>query len=323
MPRRLRLEAEGCLYHVVARGNERRPVFLDDRDRNEYLRRLAGYRERFRFELLAYCLMRNHVHLAIRRGGVTLGTIMHALQSSYTQWFNRRHERVGHLFQGRYHASLVDHDRYFLALLRYIHLNPVEAGICRDPERYKWSSAAAFSEKSAPPFLDRDAALELLGETRWSALRAYRAAFQSAGVLAMPLPANLPVVGDSDFAIRAVAASATRPVLLGLGMNDLAEIFARETLLGSGAFDGRGGNRSRAVAAYVFRSECAGSINKAALFFRCNASSLTRHVRSLESELREDAKTSDWMRALIDEVIGIARKSTARSARSATARMRD
>ncbi|MGH2398128.1 MAG: transposase, partial [bacterium] len=104
MVRPLRLEAPGAVYHVVARGNERKAVSRDDRDRERYLGRLAHYRERFGFLLYAYCLMDNHVHLALQRGPVALSRIMLAVQSSYTQWFNRRHERVGHLFQGRYKA---------------------------------------------------------------------------------------------------------------------------------------------------------------------------------------------------------------------------
>ena len=317
MPRRLRLEADGCLYHVVARGNERRPIFLDDRDRKEYLRRIAEYRGRFKFELLSYCLMRNHVHLAIRRGPATLGTIMHALQSSYTQWFNRRHDRVGHLFQGRYHATLVDQDRYLLALLRYIHLNPVEAGLCRIPERYAWSSAAAFTGKAPPPWLDRDSALALLGETRSVALSRYRSAFESGAIQTMPQPDNLPVVGDAEFAIQAVAMSATRPVLLGLDIGILADILRSERYLGAGALEGRGAaqNRNRALLAYVFKGECGGSVRKAAAFLRCNPSSLTRHVRALEVELSKDTRRLEWMRRLTEEVIQQARtrRSTARS----------
>jgi REP element-mobilizing transposase RayT len=105
MARPLRLEAEGAVYHVIARGNERKAVFRDDRDRQEYLDRLIRCHERFGLRVLAYCLMGNHLHLAVERGPVTLSCVMLALQSAYTQWFNRRHGRVGHLFQGRYRHS--------------------------------------------------------------------------------------------------------------------------------------------------------------------------------------------------------------------------
>jgi REP-associated tyrosine transposase len=132
MARPPRLEFSGAVYHVVARGNERRPVFWDDDDREQYLRRLIHYRNKFGFSLLAYCLMDNHVHLAIRTGDEPLSRTMAGLQSSFSQWFNRNHRRPGHLFQRRYKAFLVQKDRYLLALVRYIHENPVEAGVAEE-----------------------------------------------------------------------------------------------------------------------------------------------------------------------------------------------
>jgi REP element-mobilizing transposase RayT len=108
MGRPLRIELEDGLYHVIVRGNDRRSVFRDDADRQRYLGRLAFYAEKYSFRAVAYCLMDNHVHLAIERGDVPLAKIMAGLQSSYTQYFNRRHGRSGHLFQGRYKAFLVE-----------------------------------------------------------------------------------------------------------------------------------------------------------------------------------------------------------------------
>jgi REP element-mobilizing transposase RayT len=108
MARPTRIEFPGALYHVTARGNERKAVFRDDGDRAEYVRRLADYRESLGFRLLAYCLMDNHIHLAVETGQAPLSRIMARLHSSYTQYFNRRHRRVGHLFQGRYKAFLVE-----------------------------------------------------------------------------------------------------------------------------------------------------------------------------------------------------------------------
>ena len=119
MARPTRLEAEGAVYHVIGRGNERKAIFRDDRDREAYLERLERYRERFGFRLYAFCLLDNHVHLALERGPVRLSRVMLALHGSYSQFFNRRHGRVGHLFQGRFKAFLVEKDRYLLALIRY------------------------------------------------------------------------------------------------------------------------------------------------------------------------------------------------------------
>src|SRR6266496_1107768 len=104
MARPVRIQFPGALYHVIVRGNERKAVLRSDRDRTDYLERLAHYAEKFEYRLLAYCLMDNHVHLAIETGEAPLSRIMAGLQSSYTQYFNWRHARVGHLFQGRYKA---------------------------------------------------------------------------------------------------------------------------------------------------------------------------------------------------------------------------
>ena len=143
MARPPRLEFSGAVYHVVVRGNERRAIFRDDEDREQYLERLAHYREKFGFRLLAFCLMSNHVHRAIRAGHFPLSRIMAGLQSSYTQWFNRRHGRVGHLFQGRYKAFLVQEERYLLGLVRYIHENPVRAKVVERPRDYaSWPASS-------------------------------------------------------------------------------------------------------------------------------------------------------------------------------------
>jgi putative transposase len=110
MSRPPRLFAPGLLYHVIARGNQRQSTFLDDADYSAYLRRLALYLERHRVSLHAYCLMPNHVHLLVRTGTTPLAKFMQGLQQSYTQWFNRVHEKVGHVFQGRYRAIVCDSD---------------------------------------------------------------------------------------------------------------------------------------------------------------------------------------------------------------------
>ena len=174
MARPLRLEAEGAVYHVIARGNERKAVFRDDRDRQEYLDRLIRCRERFGLRLLAFCLMGNHLHLAVERGPTKLSRVMLALQSAYTQWFNRRHGRVGHLFQGRYKAFLIQKDRYLLALVRYIHRNPLQAGLALRAQDYAWSSDRYYRARKPPDWLDIDRVLPLLGPTRRVATARYR-----------------------------------------------------------------------------------------------------------------------------------------------------
>lgn len=174
MSRAPRVEIAGGVYHIIARGNERRDVFRDDADRRLYLARLGECRNRYGFGVLAYCLMPNHVHLALERGSVPLSKIMLALHFYYSQKFNFRHARVGHLFQGRYKAYLIEQERYLNALVRYIHLNPVKAGIVARPEDYPWSSDRPYREGEGPSWLDLDIFLRRLAPNRSRACAAYR-----------------------------------------------------------------------------------------------------------------------------------------------------
>jgi REP element-mobilizing transposase RayT len=139
-----RIEYPGALYHVLARGNQRRDIFHDDADRTKYLAKLAAYKHRHGFALYAYVLMTNHVHLLIETRDVGLGKIIQGIHQSYTQSYNRRYQTVGHVFQGRYKAFLCARETYLLELVRYIHLNPVRAKLVADPADYRWSSHRSY-----------------------------------------------------------------------------------------------------------------------------------------------------------------------------------
>ena len=134
MARPLRIEFPGALYHVTSRGNARQRVFRDDEDREMFLATLAWVVERFGWRCHAYCLMDNHIHLLIETPQPNLSRGMRQLNGVYTQPFNRRHRKVGHLFQGRFKAVLVEKERYLLELARYIVLNPVRAKMVKTPE---------------------------------------------------------------------------------------------------------------------------------------------------------------------------------------------
>lgn len=140
MSRRLRLEFPGALYHVTSRGNARQAIFLDDGDREHFLSRLAGEVDVSGWRCHAYCLMGNHYHLLLETPEANLARGMRRLNSAYAGAFNRRHGRVGHLFQGRYHAILVEKETYLLEVARYIVLNPVRAGLASRAEEWPWSS---------------------------------------------------------------------------------------------------------------------------------------------------------------------------------------
>jgi len=166
MARRPRVFGAGLLYHVIARGNQRRQTFLIDRDYEAYLDRLNRYQTRYGVILYAYCLMPNHVHLLLQTSSVPLAKFMQGVQQSYTQRFNRVHGKIGHLFQGRYKAIVCERDEYLTALVRYIHLNPVRAGMVEDPEAYPYSGHRAYLQGDRRGLIDPEPVLGLLGGRR-------------------------------------------------------------------------------------------------------------------------------------------------------------
>jgi putative transposase len=162
--RPLRLEFAGALYHLTARGNARADIFADDEDRRVFLELLAKEISQQGWRCYAYCLMGNHYHLLIETPEPNLVAGMRRFNGIYTQAFNRRHGRVGHLFQGRYKSILVDQDSYGLELSRYIVLNPVRAHMVKRPQHWAWSSyRATAGQVAAPAWLDADWVLGQLG----------------------------------------------------------------------------------------------------------------------------------------------------------------
>ncbi len=175
MSRPLRLEFPGSLWHITARGNAKQPIFRDDSDREFFLDLLGACVKRHAWVLTAYVLMSNHFHQLIELTTETLSRGMQWLNGSYGQAFNRRHQRVGHLFQGRFHAPLIEKDAYFAQVLRYIVLNPVRAGLVRRADEYTWSShRAVIGETPAPEWLAVDDVLAQFGSNRALARACYR-----------------------------------------------------------------------------------------------------------------------------------------------------
>jgi REP element-mobilizing transposase RayT len=295
MARPGRIELAGGLYHVITRGNERKAVFRDDHDRSRYLERLAGYREKFSFQLLAYCLMDNHVHLAIETGKVPLSKIMAGLQSSYTQYFNRRHDRVGHLFQGRYKAFLVEEDPYALALVRYIHENPVKAGMVERPELCVWSSDRFYRKGRGPAWLDSDRILRMLGRSRSAAVRAYRRLMREEveeryeDVLTWAGA----VKGDEAFADRVLQTVGEPPTVpKGITIESIAREVAREEGLDLGRMRGasrdRESSRGRLMAAWLARDICKIPVTRSAKYFGRSGVTLILGLNRLDERMASE-----------------------------------
>ena len=173
MARKPRVHYIGALYHVMVRGNDGQNIFTDEEDRYRFYLFLQEGVEKFGHRIHAFCLMNNHVHLAIQVGEKSLSRIMQNLCFRYTQWVNSRQKRVGHLFQGRYKAIVVDADAYLVELVRYIHLNPVRAKLVIIPENYPWSGHRAYMGHEKLPWLTTEWVLSQFAQRLKTARRRY------------------------------------------------------------------------------------------------------------------------------------------------------
>jgi REP element-mobilizing transposase RayT len=175
MARPLRIEFEGALYHVTSRGDEKREIFKTPTDRQRFLEYLSSATERYGAVIHCYCLMTNHYHIFVETPRGNLSQIMRHINGAYTTYYNVKRKHAGHLFQGRYKAIVVEADQYALELSRYVHLNPVRAGIAPTPEDYQWSSYSSYIGEEQPPlWLHRKLVLAMIAEDLASSQQRYR-----------------------------------------------------------------------------------------------------------------------------------------------------
>jgi REP element-mobilizing transposase RayT len=176
MPRHRRIEIAGAIYHVITRGIERREIFKDDKDREEFVRRFGEALKTTGSKCLGWVLMPNHLHLLIRAGVKPLSDVMRKLLTGYAVYFNHRHKRSGYLYQNRYKSVLCEEEAYLLELVRYIHLNPLRAKIVKDISeliQYKWSGHSVIMGKQNVHWQSIDEVLERFGSQRKEAIGKY------------------------------------------------------------------------------------------------------------------------------------------------------
>ncbi len=207
MARPLRIEYPGAVYHVTSLGNEKKSVFKDEQDRLNFLNTLQHANKRYNWICHAYCLMTNHYHLLIETPDGNLSIGMRQLNGVYTQLFNKWHGRIGHLFQGRYKAILIQKDSHLLEVCRYVVLNPVRAKMDETPEEYPWSSYLATAGKAKPhPCLTTDWVLGQFSGKRSKAEQEYRQ-FVKWGIGKQSVWTDVrgqTILGEEDFADRFV-----------------------------------------------------------------------------------------------------------------------
>lgn len=300
MARPPRIDIAGALYHVIARGNQRRPIFRDAGDYRRYLALLARYQERHGFTLYAYVLMPNHLHLLLAPGRRALAKTMQGLQQTYTRHFNQRHRLVGHCFQGRYKAILCQGDAYLLELVRYLHLNPVRAGLTPRAERYAWSSHPLYLKGRDAGGVAVEAILHHFSPHRGRAVAAYRA-FVQAGLPAghreeLYAVIGQQLLGDERFVER-VAREARRELRrppVEVPIETIAGQVRRLFGLNPAALQGQGRSReaarARAVVAYLAREEAGLSLEAVATYFHRDAATLSLAVQRLEAQMAGDSQ---------------------------------
>jgi len=199
MARPLRMDYPDTFYHILSRGNERKKIFWDERDRLRFIDTLGRMVERFQLEVHAYVLMENHFHLLVRTKEANLSRAIQWLGVSYSVWFNRRHHRSGHFFQGRFKSFLIENEHYFTRLCLYIHGNPLRAGIVKKLLDYRWSSFQAYADKKQNiPWLTTELVLGMYEGNRKRFLRAQQMFFEEKANLLEDLRHGL-YFGDETF----------------------------------------------------------------------------------------------------------------------------
>jgi REP element-mobilizing transposase RayT len=278
MTRPLRLEFPGALYHVTARGDRKNAIYCDDIDRMAWLRILARVCERHNFLVHSFCQMNNHYHILIETREANLSHGMRQLNGTYTQHFNRRHDLVGHLFQGRYKAILVQKESYLLEVARYVVLNPVRAKLVCLPDEWQWSSYRYFMRQhSVPDWLHTDWLLKQFGTSRPAALLAFRD-FVLAGLEAgSPLNKirHQLLLGDEAFV------SSHQSLQQSERLTERARVQRRASALSLAEYQERYANRNDAMA-HAYRST-AFSMVQIAAHFKVSYRTVSRAIAAFEA----------------------------------------
>ena len=311
MARKPRVHYPGALYHVILRGNDGQSIFFDDKDRTRFYFLVQEGVERFGHRIHAFCLMGNHVHLAIQVGEASLSRVLQNLSFRYTRWVNWRQGRSGPLFQGRYKAILVDADVYLLELTRYIHLNPVRAGMVKEPQDYRWSGHRAYLGLEPIPWLTTDWVLSQFSGRASSARRAYhrfiwegkRESRQEEYYRGSS--ADSRILGDDAFVDRILGEKQTvmRPkvTLVGLMRAVCREYSIKEGELGR---PGRGPSLSevRGMAAWFILELGVSTLGELGKVTGRDVTTLSSAAKRLQIRAKEDLELAGRMKELLDAV---------------------
>ena len=296
MARKPRIHIPGGLYHVIFRGNGGQTVFLGDEDRFRFSLLLQEGTVRFGYRVHAFCLMTNHIHLALQCGDLPLQRGMQNLSFRYTRWINWRTKRTGHLFQGRYKAVLVDSDSYLLELVRYIHLNPVRAGMVKVPGDYQWSSHHAYLGKETLPWLTTEWALGQFGKSTATARSSYgnfvldglgeghRPEFHGKG------ETDSRLLGDDSFLEKCLAGSDRLPLRLSAQeiVAEVCRTYAIDDAVIKTVSQNRKSAEARAAAGWLTKVLGCGTLSEVGMLVNRDVGSMSSAVRRLSDRMVND-----------------------------------
>ena len=326
MARQARLDHENAVHHVMGRGIEKRPIYTDGADRTEFLRRLAAISRQCRMRVYAWSLMPNHFHLLLQRTTVPLSMGMQRLLCGYAQWFNRRHERAGRLFQNRYKSKLVQTELYLARLVRYIHGNPVRAGIVTadDLSSYRWTGHAVLMGRRRGAWQDTDTVLSYFGDSDEEA----RESLEEYMTHLEPNPEEIrrwvwmlsfggrrrkcpvPAIGSDEFRSRMAAAiddsgasaKRTHPGQLAAIITELCSEFNVSRLELASGKRGKSLSRARAVGAYLGTGVLGLTCAQASRFLGVTPQSVNISAKKGQRLLREEVGISRRLLSRISEV---------------------
>ncbi len=317
MARKPRIHVPGGVYHVMLRGNGGGRIFFSEGDYRHLYGLLEEGHERFGYRVHAFCCMPNHLHLVVQVGEVPLSRAMQNVTFRYTRRVNRLQGRVGHLFQGRYKAILVDRDSYLLELVRYIHLNPVRARLVEDAVDYPWSGQSAYMGKEQLSWLTTEWVLGQFGKRVGPARRRY-ARFVAQGVGEGRRTDfhhggdDSRCLGDDDF-LQSVLGADVRPERLPVPLERAVTVVCEEYQVDEGALSGRGQARrlaeARAVVAWLGMESCDATLREVGRVLRRDESSVSSALRRLRVRADTDATLVDRLhqlqKILCDEVASL------------------
>lgn len=314
MARKPRIHYPGAFYHVMLRGNGKQIIFHDKNDISRFEEILSQGLEKHNLRLYAYCWMKNHVHMAIQVSDIPLSKMMQSLSQRYTGWFNHRYDRVGHLFQGRYKAILLDREGYLLEIIRYIHLNPVRAELVADPLEYPESSHRAYlSPDKASQWLSIDPALKLFGHTEETAQSRYL------HFMGQPVETELlellrnggsqgRILGDDDF-VGKVLNHAGEQSVSSISLDALTVLVAEKYNLSRQNIISKARNRSaaevRAVIALLAADYTRHTLNEVSVYLGREISTMSKQVKTLRNKMTKFSAIREKIERLVEEITAI------------------